>query len=112
MHDIKFIRKNTNFFSKKISDRNVIFDIKNLLELDEKNRKLIQNKEKLEQEKKIISQKKDESLYKKSKEISSEIEKLNKDQTKIKNELEVIVSSLPNVALDDVPIGKDESQTE
>ncbi len=108
MHDIKFIRKNTNFFSKKISDRNVIFDIKNLLELDEKNRKLIQNKEKLEQEKKIISQKKDESLYKKSKEISSEIEKLNKDQTKIKNELEVIVSSLPNVALDDVPIGKDE----
>ncbi len=108
MHDIKFIRKNINIFSKKISERNLDFNIKNLLNLDEENRKLIQNKEKLEQEKKIISQKKDEAQFKKSKDISLEIEKLNIEQAKIKNELELIISSLPNLALDDVPIGKDE----
>ena len=42
MHDIKLIRKNPDFFSKKISERNVKFDLNNLLKLDNKNRKLIQ----------------------------------------------------------------------
>ena len=53
MHDIKLIRKNPDFFSKKLVERNSKIDLKNLLDLDKKNRELIQNKEKLEQEKKI-----------------------------------------------------------
>ena len=109
MHDIKIIRDDPDFFLKKISDRNVKLDLKSLLNLDQKNRKLIQTKEKLEQEKKIISQKKDESQFKRSKEVSIEINQLNKDQIKVKNEIETFLSSLPNLALDDVPIGKDES---
>ena len=52
MHDIKIIRKNSNFFSKKLSERNVKIDLEDLLDLDKKNRELIQSKEKLEQEKK------------------------------------------------------------
>ena len=68
MHDIKLIRKDPDFFHKKISERNFKIDLKDLLNLDKKNRELIQNKEKLEQEKKIISQKKDEALFTKSKE--------------------------------------------
>ena len=109
MHDIKIIRDDPDFFFKKISDRNVKLDLKSLLNLDKKNRKLIQTKEKLEQEKKIISQKKDESQFKRSKEVSIEINQLNKDQIKVKNEIDTFLSSLPNLALDDVPIGKDES---
>ena len=69
MHDIKIIRKNPDFFLKKISERNVKIDIKSLLDLDKKNRELIQNKEKLEQEKKIISQKKDKSQFKNQKKL-------------------------------------------
>ena len=72
MHDIKIIRKNSDTFLKKLSDRNVKIDLKNLLGLDEQNRKLIQKKEKLEQEKKIISRTKDKKQFKKSKEISNE----------------------------------------
>ena len=109
MHDIKAIRKDPNSFLKKLSDRNVKIDLKNLLNLDEKNREFIQKKEKLEQEKKIISQKKDKSLFKRSKDISKEVEQINTRQIKIKNELETIISSLPNLALHDVPVGKDES---
>ena len=109
MHDIKIIRNDPDFFLKKISDRNVKLDLKILLNLDKKNRKLIQTKEKLEQEKKIISQKKDESQFNRSKEVSIEINRLNKNQIKVKNEIETLLSSLPNLALDDVPIGKDES---
>jgi len=108
MHDIKIIRKDPNFFSKKISDRNSKIDLNHLLDLDKKNRELIQNKEKLEHEKKIISQKKDQSLYKRSKDISLEIDNLNNNQIKIKNEIDLLLSSLPNLALDGVPIGKDE----
>ena len=109
MHDIKAIRKDPNSFLKKLSDRNVKIDLKNLLNLDETNRELIQKKEKLEQEKKVISQKKDKSLFKRSKDISKEVEQINTRQIKIKNELETIISSLPNLALHDVPVGKDEN---
>jgi len=107
MHDIKIIRKNPDFFNKKISERYVNIDIKNLLGLDKKNRELIQDKEKFEQEKKIISQKKDKSQFEKSKELSLKIEKLINDQLKIKEKIDIIISSLPNIAQDDVPVGKD-----
>ena len=109
MHNIKLIRKDPNFFLKKLGHRNLNVNLKNLLDLDKKNRELIQNKEKLEQEKKIISKKQDKSQFSRSKEISKEIEHLNKSQIKIKNEIEEKLSLLPNIALDDVPIGKDDS---
>ena len=50
MHDIKNIRNNLDLFSKKISERNVKINFEFLLELDKKNRILIQNKEKFEHE--------------------------------------------------------------
>ena len=45
MHDIKTIRKDPDFFSKKITERNSKVDLKLLLDLDKKNRNLIQEKE-------------------------------------------------------------------
>jgi len=79
-----------------------------LLDLDKKNRVLIQNKEKLEQERKIISQKKDESQFKRSKDISLEIDKIIKEQSVIKNEIHTLISSIPNIPAEGVPVGKDE----
>jgi len=109
MHNIKLIRKEPDFFLKKLSHRNTNISLKSILDLDKKNRELIQSKEKLEQEKKIISKKQDKSQFSRSKEISKEIVQLDKSRTKIKSEIEAMLSSLPNLALDDVPIGKDES---
>ena len=109
MHDIKYIRKETDFFLKKIKERNADVNLKSVLELDKINRELIQKKEKLEQEKKIISQKQDKSQFSRSKEISKEIVNLDKDHLIMKNKIETALSSLPNIALDDVPIGKDET---
>ena len=112
MHDIKIIRKNPDFFLKKLSDRNVKFDKESLLNLDKKNREIIQQKEKLEQEKKTISQKRDKSLFKQSKAASIKIDDLNKEQISVKKKIETLLSSLPNIALNEVPIGKDESFNE
>ena len=74
-----------------------------------KNRALIQKKETLEQEKKSISKSKDSSLFEKSKTLSKEIEKITKEHLLVLNNLEKILSNLPNLALDDVPLGKDEN---
>ena len=84
-------------------------DLENLLDLDQKNRKLIQEKETLEKEKKEISKTKNKDLFEKSKTISQKIETLEKDQKITKNKLENILSSLPNIPNDDVPVGKDEN---
>ena len=109
MHNIKYIRQNSEIFVKKLKERNVDVEINVLLNLDSTNREFIQKKEKLEQEKKIISKLRDETQFEKSKKISIEIEKIQKEQLEIQNKIGRILSVLPNVALDDVPIGKDES---
>ena len=108
MHDIKEIRKNLEIFKKKLSDRNIDFDIKDFTKKDTLNRELISKKEKFEQEKKILSKSKDKSNFEKSKKLSSEIETLEKKYSESLNALNKIIHSLPNLALNDVPIGKDD----
>ena len=108
MHDIKYIRNNPSEFEKEIKKRNVKIDLNKILELDKINRSLIQKKETLESEKKKISKINDKSLFEKSKKLSAEIEKLNNDQNKIDDDLNSILSNIPNLALNDVPIGPDD----
>ena len=108
MHNIKDLRKNLNIFKKKLKERNLDFDLSKFTKLDELNRKLITDKEKLEQEKKNLSKSKNQSNYDISKKISEEIASLTKKQNESQNELNKLVFLLPNIALNDVPIGKDE----
>ncbi len=108
MHNLKDLRDNIDTFKKKIQNRNVEFDINDFTEKDTLNRELIIKKEKLEQEKKSLSKSKDKSNFEKSKNISKEIEKLTKEQSISQNNLNKLIFSLPNLAHDDVPIGKDE----
>ena len=109
MHNIKDIRNNFDNFKNIIKSRNVSVDLDQILGLDQKNRKLIQEKEALEQEKKKISKKQDKSLFAKSKKISEKILFINKEQSLIKNKLDDLLSSIPNLPLNDVPIGVDEN---
>ena len=109
MHNIKDIRNNFDNFKNIIKSRNVSVDLDQILVLDQKNRKLIQEKEALEQEKKKISKKQDKTLFAKSKEISEKILFINKEQSLIKNKLDDLLSSIPNLPLNDVPIGVDEN---
>ena len=109
MHNIKDIRKDIDNFKNIIKNRNVDVDFDQILNLDEQNRKLIQEKEKLEMEKKSISKSKDETLFEKSKEISNKIDDLSKNQKNVKDQLDQILSNIPNLPLNDVPVGKDEN---
>ena len=109
MHNIKDIRKNYENFVKSLEKRHLSVDIEKIKDLDEKNRDLIQKRENLEKEKKEISKSKDQSLFTRSKEISKEIDKFAEEQNSIKKELDNILSNIPNIPHEDVPIGKDEN---
>ena len=109
MHNIKEIRVDTENFTKSLKKRYIDIDIKKIILLDENNRKFIHEKEKLEKEKKDISKSKDKSQFEKSKNISTKIEEVIKLQLEIKNELDDILSSIPNLPHLDVPVGKDEN---
>ena len=108
MHNLKNIRENSALFKKKILDRNVKVNVDELLNLDKQNREIIQKREKLEQEKKQISKNKNKSLFEKSKKISEEIKLLEKNQINVINKINPIINFIPNIALDDVPVGNDE----
>tara|TARA_B100000029_G_scaffold174591_1_gene171448 strand:- start:331 stop:1578 length:1248 start_codon:yes stop_codon:yes gene_type:complete len=108
MHNLKEVRENIEVFKKKTLDRNTKINFEELLNFDKENRALISKIEKLEQEKKIISKNKDKSKFSQSKKISEEIKNLEDVQKKIKYKIDQILNFIPNIALDEVPVGKDE----
>ena len=108
MHNIKDLKKNLNDYRKKLLNRNFDFKTDFFVSLDEENRRLITKKEKLEQEKKLLSKSKDKSNFEKSKKLSSKISKITNEQLIVQNKLNNFLYVLPNIALKDVPIGKDE----
>ena len=109
MHNLKEIRKDFENFKKLIQKRNVDINFDQLKKLDEQNRDLIQKKESYENEKRKLSKSKDESMFKKSKEISNQLQLITEDQKKIKKELDLILSNIPNIPDNNVPLGKDEN---
>ena len=108
MHNIKDLRKNLDKYNKKFLDRNFELNINKFESLDNENRKLIGEKEKLEHEKKTLSKSKDKSNFEKSKKISNELIKISKEQNITQKKINDLLHILPNIALDEVPIGKDE----
>ena len=110
MHNIKEIRKDFDAFSKALKKRSIDIDLNKLKKLDIDNRDLIHKKETLEKEKKDISKTKDKALFSRSKEITQSIDKVTDQQSKIKSDLDEILSSIPNIPHDDVPVGSNENE--
>ena len=108
MHNIKEIRKDLSFFKKKILERNSKINFDNLISLDIDNRELIHQKEKKEQEKKLLSKSKDSTNFEKSKKLSLEIDLIEKKQIILQQKINTILSTIPNIARDDVPVGVDD----
>jgi len=108
MHNIKEIRNDLDFFKKKISERNSSISFDDLINLDKDKRELIQQKQKKEEEKKLLSKSKDPKNFEKSKNLSKEIDKIAKKQIILQSKISIILSNIPNIARDDVPIGIDE----
>jgi len=107
MHNLKDLRKHLEVYKKKFKDRNLVFNTDEFIKIDQTNRELINKKELLEQEKKVLSKSKDPSNFKKSKNISIKIDEIILAQIKSQKEIDSILSNLPNIANEQIPIGTD-----
>jgi seryl-tRNA synthetase len=118
MLDINFIRNNPDKVKKGCEDKGVNIDVDYLLKLDEERRDVLQSLEEIRAEKnkgsKKIAQAKDE---KEKKKMISEMQKVTKKEEKVQtkfDELEgrfqELMNKVPNLPLEQVPKGKDESE--
>ncbi len=118
MIDIRFIRENADLVKAAVKNKNEKADIDNLLNIDDKRRKLqfeFDNKKALQNQ--VSSQ---IAAHKKNKEdatdliaqmsgVAEEIKAINSELTAINNEFEAILLTVPNVPFESVPIGRDEA---
>lgn len=118
MLDIRWIRENPNLFDESLKNRNSDPCSEKLLKLDRQNREVISKVQSIQAQRNEIASKigiakknkQDASdLEKKSTNLKNEMASLEREQERFSRELTEILSSLPNIPLADVPIGKDES---
>ena len=115
MHDLNFIRENANLFDELLKKRFLEPQSKNILELDSKKRNLLTQSQEMRSERKNLSSsfsKLDENekskLQQKVQKIKSDIDTLEKELSIIETQLKDILSSIPNLPHQDVPVGEDE----
>ncbi|MBU0547023.1 MAG: serine--tRNA ligase [Patescibacteria group bacterium] len=119
MLDIKFIRQNPDKVKEGCQKKQIEVDIDNLLILDEKKRGIIRELELLRAEQNKISnqvrQEKDESkkstLIITSRELGPKIKEFEENFKAITQEVDKLMLQIPNLPFDNVPVGKDDSES-
>ena len=106
MLDIKFIRENPEKVKQACKNKGFDDDIDKLLELDKKRRSNIITTETLQARQNKLGKKDIEEARK----IKAEIIKIAPNSKKIEQEFNNLMSQIPNIPFDDVPVGKDDTQ--
>ena len=110
MLSIDFIRNNKSKVIEAAKNKNRQVDIDGILKFDDQRRELIQKIQVLREERnKTTHQKPDEKTIARGKEIKEELKTFEEKLLKISSQLDSLLSYVPNVPLDEAPIGKDES---
>ncbi|HHE39305.1 MAG TPA: serine--tRNA ligase [Candidatus Cloacimonetes bacterium] len=118
MLDLKFIRENPEIIKKAIQHKNEKADVDELLNIDEKKRKLQFEYDNLKSQQNKVSknipilkkQKKDVTdLLVQMTDISGKIKEIASRLSDVSQKLERILLTIPNIPHTDVPIGNDES---
>ncbi|MBU2037200.1 serine--tRNA ligase [Patescibacteria group bacterium] len=118
MLDIKFIRDNKEAVKANATNRGVNVDIDKLLSLDEQRRRIIVQVEALRASQnkasEEIAKEKDpaarQAKIDEMKKVKEELGGLEPDFKKIEEEYGKLLMAVPNIALPNVPIGKDENE--
>ena len=122
MHDLKKIRENPKGFDEKIKKRFEIPIAKKILELDKNYRELLTNTQKLQEKRNDKSEKISKLANKDSKQIQflkqevvdikNKMQQLDANLKVAEDDLNSLLMSLPNIPMNDVPIGKDEKSNQ
>lgn len=109
MLDIKYIRENPEKIKKAAADKGVSVNIDELLEVDKDVSVLLTARQKLQEERNVAAKGKD---IEKGRKIKQELDDLGKELIPLSEKLSNLLLSIPNLAKDDVKVGKDESENE
>src|SRR3989344_3765656 len=117
MLDIKFIRENPDKIKKSLKDRGMDFDLEKLLEADEKRRTAIKvmddlraNQNKLSDEIAKLAGKERDGKITESKNLKAKLEGKEQEVKAAEEKFAGLIHQLPNIPLEDVPVGKGESE--
>lgn len=102
MLDINYIKENLEKVKKSIEARKSKVDLTRLLDLDEKRRALILKVDDLRAKRNIVAK---ERNIEEGKKIKEELEGLEKELSGIEKEWQDLMYQIPNIILDEVPIG-------
>ena len=105
MLDLKYIRENPEKVKEACKAKQIDCDIDNILKLDEERRTFLQEVEGLKAQQNKLG--KDE--IEKGKKLKEQIKEREPQLKEIEEKLEILLLEVPNIPLDDVPIGKDET---
>ncbi|MFN4230452.1 serine--tRNA ligase [Parvibaculum sp.] len=120
MFDIKAIRDDAEAFDAGLAKRGLDPQSGRLLEIDDRRRKIITSLQEMQQARNDASKqigqakaKKDEELAQKLMDevssLKSRIQAGEEEERAVNAELQAALASIPNIPLDDVPVGPDES---
>jgi len=105
MLDIKFIRDNPDKVKQACKNKQVKVDIDQLLELDNQKRSYIQESERLRAEQKKLGKEGLAEAKKIKAQLKISLEKL----FELERDFNALILQVPNLPLDGVPVGKDET---
>ena len=123
MINLKLIRENPDILKNSLKKRNFNFDVDSLLIEDEKFRKINSLLEQNNNKRNVLSKKIGEYIAQKNQDLANatkkEVEILNltiteqnDEATKIKNNLDKLLLSIPNILHSSIKVGKDENDNE
>jgi len=108
MLSLDFIRKNKRKVAETAKNKNRDISIEKILKLDDDRRSLIQESQILrEQKNKLAKEKITKEIKIKGREIKEKLKSIEKSLNAIKIELDQLLFFVPNIVLDEVPVGKD-----
>ncbi len=117
MLDINLIRKDKDLVMKSVKDRGMKFNIDELLDTDNKKRKLQSKAEELRAKQnkasdKIakLSDKEKQKAILDAKGTSERLKDLESQLSQVNKKYQELINELPNIPLSDVPIGRDDAE--
>jgi len=115
MLDIQFIRENTDIVKRAASQKNISVDVDRLLDIDHKRREILQSVEKLRKARnETAAQMKNgqpsTELVAEGRRIKELLARLELELAPVETEFLVLLKSVPNIPLADVPIGVSEDE--
>ena len=108
MVDIKYIRENPEKVKEACKAKQVECDIDNILKLDEERRALLKEVEELKAQQNKLGK----DGIEEGKKLKEQIKEREPQLKKVEENLDAALLEVPNIPLDDVPRGKDESENQ